>query len=223
MNEIRVSTLRVTEHIITEAITVAPGVEVQRVTTQRRPDGREPTSVVQERVVGPPSRDGHYCVVEPELLESLRVSGWFNKGETERMMISGEPFTRVRSGKPYRVVQIDYSEIRLFDVDGGRLPVAMWFDYCGVSECNFDLVALAAMLQSRPDVEVERTDTGDPLLLIPYYNRSVSNRHGLEFHWRPDTETFRQYCAMGWKPGERRRAALTFLGCDQFRREATDE
>jgi len=227
-NQIKVSRHEVRELVREQSIQVGPGLEVRRVTRVRLDRGSR-TRVVEETVQGPAvegEHSGQYCVVEPELLEKLRVKGWFHDDKYE--LISKKPFTRVKSGKPYRVVRLRGYDHTVFDEAGLPLPVGVWFDYMGgsgsVNNCTFRLGPLLTALEARDDVQIGTERYGDSKVQsVPGYNRGGgSGTRFVQFCWGPSVELYREYlglvAAQGPKVWDAKHTvALTMLGLDGFR------
>lgn len=237
--EIKVHVQETTEKTTTEKIIVAPGVEVCRVTVVRRAVtkgiyggtkvGAPQTTVTEHVQHSHKSEDKYYgafVVVEPELVEKLRMTGWFADSK-EAELISRTPFTRITEGKdkPYVIVRMDNADNRIYDLEGGRLPVAVYFDYGvgsgAVNDYSFDLPKLLEHLQKREDVTLRKGRWGDsPIQSIPHYNAGdTSGHHHIAFLWHPTVEVFRQYIELSAKGDRfyRHHVAHTLMGNDEFR------
>lgn len=231
MPEIRITVQETQETTTTEALTVAPLIEVQRITVERR------SGILFDRKVGEQvhhtfeTKDEHFgrfCVVEPELLERLRLTGWFHD-DKDYELISKQPFSRVLEGKPYQVVRLRSWDHSLFDAFDQRLPVAMHFSYIDgrVNDYSFDLKGLLKHLQGRDDVTIRRERYCDQdIHRIPGYNAGdTCGYNGLSFMWHPTAELFREYCALV-KPLDsfgRYDTAHQLMGNDLFRIEPPAE
>jgi hypothetical protein len=156
MTNITVSTQVTHETTTTEMIALSGDVQVHRVTVSRTPEGKDPTSSVFESVVYKGVTDdknfGTFKVVDPSLLNKLKMSGWF-EGEDYDLLVQ-TPFTKVLSGEPYEVIRIKDYDHSIYNMEGEHLPVAKHFNYLdgGVNDYNFDLERLLAHLQARSDV-----------------------------------------------------------------------
>jgi hypothetical protein len=218
MEPICITIQKILEEAVTESIEVGPGVQVCRITTTRRPtfcvvetgewkpDENQVTTSVQEKVThtialpvvrnarGEEEHQGNFCIVEPRLLEKLRMGGWFSDSK-EYDLISKEPFTRVLSGKPYKVVRLKSYDHTVFDLEGNPLPVGLYFDYINgrVSNRVFKIKGLLEHLKSRSDVTLLQEKYSDDFVhRIPSYNSDSGSTH-LSFIWNPDAEVYREF------------------------------
>jgi hypothetical protein len=232
MTDLRISTQDVQETITTEALDICPGVSARRITVQRLTGGlmtQEVKEDVHHTIETDDPHFGQFCVVEPELLERLRLTGWFH--DADYGLISKEPLTRILSLKPYQVVRLRNYDHSLFDLEGQRLPVGVHFNYLDgrVNDYSFDLKRLLAHLQGRDDVTIQRERyCAQDIHRIPSYNAGdTSGYNGLSFIWHPTAELFRQYCAESSKTDHfgRYEAAHPLMGNEEFRVEppATDD
>ena len=223
---IKTHTIETREVVTVETVSVASNVDVQRITTVRT-TGTQTTSSVTEHVVHHIVTDdtnfGHFAIIEPELIDDLRLTGWFSK-EKQWSMVSKTPFTRVMDcQKPYQIVRIKHYDNTVYDVDGKQLPVAIRFNYIdgNVNDYNFDLKGLLQHLKARQDCLLHTERFGNSLIhTIPSYNvGGTSGYYGLEFVWQPTTELFRQYVELASKNDRffRLEAAHTVMGNDKFR------
>jgi hypothetical protein len=231
--DIKTSTKTTLEEATTETITLAPAVEVCRVTVVRK-SGDEALTTVTEHVrhTEKPADPnfGDFAIVAPALVEHLRMTGWFRDNK-DYELISRTPFTHVTSGKPFELVRIKLYDHSLYTAEGQPLPVAMHFDYIEANTHNrsFDLRKLVEHLQARTDVTLNaprHPSTRDPFIQpIPYYNAEGGRSEYVEFTWHPDVETFREYLrtrASGatW---DRYPAAHKIMGNDAFRIPERDD
>ena len=219
-----VKTHEATERITTESLEVGPGVHVQRIRAVRQELGAE-TETVTERVEGPPQEGeypGHFYVVEPELLENLRVTGWLG----DFKLVSETPFTRCTSGKPYRVVRLKSYDHTLYDLDGLPLPVGLHFDYMGgsVNNRSFRLEPMLTALEARDDCQIATERYGkQKVQSVPHYNSGDgSGTRFVQFTWGPSVELYREYRKLVAAAGPevwdaRHTVALTMMGLDQYR------
>jgi hypothetical protein len=229
-NQIKVSRHEVRELVREQSIEVGPGVLVRRVTRVRL-DRDERVRTVQESVEGPPiagEHPGNFCVVEPELLEHLRVSGWFTD-DKDYGLISKKPFSRVKRGGPYEVVRLRSYDHTVFDASSGLpLPVGIWFDYMdgsgSVNNETFRLGPLFTALEARQDVTIGTERYGDSKVQsVPGYNRGGgSGTRFIQFCWGPQVELYREYLRLVSEAGPsvwdaKHTVALTLMGLDQFR------
>ena len=237
--DIQVSDQETSEKTTTETIMVAPEVAVCRVTVVRQVVGTdEKTTVVTEHVryTGKPTdrthgpdahmNFGQFHVVAPELVEKLRMTGWFRDDKDYELLIRQKPFTHVTSGQPFAVVRLVSYDHTLYDVDGLRLPVGMRFAEIDgrANDAHFDLPKLLAHLKTRQDVTLHadpRSITGDPLVFrVPHHNRGDSCGHyHLVFTWHPDVETYREFVKLSERQDRfyRYDVAHTLMGNDEFR------
>lgn len=223
--DIQVSVQETQETTTTESLTVAPFIEVQRITVERR-SGIFWEGKVEERVhhtIETQDKNfGVFCVVAPELLERLRVKGWF-LDDKDLALIVKEPFQHIIDGKPYQVVRLRHYDHSLFNLEGQQLPVAMHFSYIDgrVNDYSFDLKGLLKHLQGRKDVTIQCERHSDqPIHRIPSYNAGdTCGYNGLSFIWHPEADLFRQYCAEAAQCDHfgRHAVAHRLMGNDQFR------
>jgi hypothetical protein len=192
------------EETTTESISVGPEVEVCRVTVVRRSkDGRTTTAVSEhvrhaQKLTG--EHPGEFVVVEPELLEKLRLGGWFSDDSEDSLhasykLISKKPFARVLSDEPYAVVRLKSYDHTVFDLEGKPLSVGLRFDYINgrVADKNFDLKGLLKHLEGRADVQLHTERYGDGFFWqVPGYNRDNGYQY-LSFTWSPDHEVYREF------------------------------
>lgn len=225
--EIKTTVYETQETTTTQQIELAPGIHAQRVTVVRRTGDQETTAVaesVQHLVETSDPNFGVFAVVEPVLLERLRLKGWF-RADKDYELISKQPFTRVQEASPYAVVRLKSYDNSLFDLQGQRLPVALSYDYINgdVNDASFDLKGLLIHLQGRSDVTLHKGRFSESLIhRIPHYNAGDScGFHGLSFTWHPEVALFREYCVLSAKLDifERGRAAHQLMGNDPFRVE----
>jgi hypothetical protein len=209
------------ERITTESLEVGFGVKIQRIRVVRQEQGKE-TETVTEKVEGPPIKGenpGSFCVVEPELLEKLRITGWF----IEDNLISKSPFTRCTSGIPYRVVRLKSYDHTLYDLDGLPLPVGIFFDYISgsVNNTTFRLEPLLTALEARNDVRIIPDRYGNKVQSVLGYNGGSLVTRFVAFIWAPGVELYREYRQQVvtnksiWDA--KRRIALTMMGLGQYR------
>lgn len=230
--DIKISVQRTEEMATTKTIVVGPGIEVCRVRVVRQSEDGEETSTVSEHVRHTQKSEdpyfGQFSVVDPSLLEKLRMTGWF-RDDKDYGLISQEPFTLIKSGKPFEVVRLKNYDHTLYTMDGQRLPVALGFTYIEgrVNDHSFDLLKLLEHLQMRKDVTLHADRSlgaghhhGQWISAVPYYNRGgMSGQYHLAFTWHPDVETFRKFVASikGRDSWDRYAAAHTIMGNDEFR------
>jgi hypothetical protein len=225
------STVETAEKTTKETIEVAPGVDVVRITVERR-TGTEETCTVGECVVHridtQDEHFGEFRIVAPELLERLRLKGWFHDDKDWELVIK-EPFQHVLTGKPYTVVRLKTWDNSVYDAGGLRLPVGVHFSYIDgrVNDYSFNLNGLLKHLEGRSDVTLHTERFSDhPIHRIPSYNAGdTCGYHGMSFTWHPNSIVFRQYVAAAAKMDhfDRRAAAHTLMGNDQFRIEPPKE
>jgi hypothetical protein len=242
--DIQISVQETAEKTTTQTIVVAPGVEVCRVTVIRKTDGKRTRQVTEHvRYAGPPSdlthgpeahlNFGQFAVVEPELIERIRMTGWLNH-EDDYKLICQKPFTRItKVEKPYAVVRLKSYDHSLYDLEGERLPVGMRFAEIDgrANDAHFDLPKLLAHLKTREDVTLHADPrhfgNGDPLVFrVPHYNQGDScGYHHLVFTWHPDVATYREFVKRTEHQDHFYRfdVAHTMMGNDEFRIVESEE
>ena len=224
-NQITREITQISEEILTESILISPGIQVQRITVTRQgPDG--PTIQIREKVsdsqptIGKPEKYPSTArLVDPKLLDRLRLEGWSDINPSIRHL----PFTCVLSGEPYVVVRINYSTNQVKDLSGEFLPVGMQFNYIDgqTSDHQFDLTRLVEYLEKRPDIQFHRGPYRQNVIQeIPGYNQyGNSGYQFIQFTWQPEVHQYREFMKLARAADsfERRRIAITFLGLDIFR------
>jgi len=231
-NQTKVSRHEVRELVTEQSIPVGPDVEVRRITRVRLDRGTK-TLTIEELVEGPSvpgEHPGAFCVVEPELLDKLRTTGWFTD-DRDYGLISKKPFTRVKQGKPYQVVRLRSYDHQAFDISGEPLTVGLWFDYMTgqVNNSTFRLGPLLTALEAREDVTISTERYGDSKVQsVPGYNRGGgSGTRFIQFCWGPSVELYREYRALVEAQDKsvwdaKHKVALTLMGLDVFRLPARD-
>jgi hypothetical protein len=228
---IKTTIIPTTETLTIESIEVAEGVEVLRSMCVRESPPGAPTTVVTERVRCTRESDdqyyGFFYIVEPELLEILRTTGWFHDTKHYKLL-SEQPFKRVQENKPYEVVRVRDYDHSIYTVNDEPLPVAILFNEIDgrANDAHFDLEKLVAHLQTRDDVTLLPGHWSSSLVQrVPGYNAGDSCGYNhITFRWHPSVEVFRQYkaqmAAIGkealWKKHD---IAHTLMGNDVFRIE----
>jgi hypothetical protein len=217
--EIKTSLKTIQEQVETQTVEVAPGIEIQRITTLRI-SSENTASDIQEKIVDNNIRNdknfGQFVLVEPSLLNSLQRTGWFSDNKNYSL-VSKKPFTRYFETEPFEIIRLKTWDSTVFDLSGEYLPVARHFNYIDGQVCDayFDLKALMKHLKSRSDVTI-MTDI-EP---IPHYNAGFGcGNYCFEFLWHPDTELYREYqkLAEDKDSWESRNIAHTLMENDQFR------
>lgn len=233
LKDVRTESFRVVEDTAVESVLVAPLVSVVRTTVVRTPQGEAGTQTVSESVRYnaelPDPNFGNFVLMPPELLEKIRLTGWFvNSKDIE--LVYRKPFTHVVAGLPYELVRLRHYDHSAYDAQGLQLPVGMHFCYMdgGVDNQHFYLTRMLAHLQSRPDVTLgaDRWQKDKFIQDIPSYNCDGARNQYIDFVWHPTVEDFRAFRAMvpeRCDRFDRYRIALTFLGADAHRRPEPKE